>query len=918
MSNNLPSELLSNSALFTLFEALKKGLSAAPTQLSFLKAAELAQSSEERKSAVVIRNVQIDSDATNDSSIVKTLATECQITGVSSVFRLKTAGNGPPLLKIQFQQKDDALALLSKFEQVKNKVKELQHASARPDLSRPELIKFRESWRKAIALNDQSGKKESIRFDLICLTETKIDDSFPSSLLSLDGMFSVVRKDRNKHGGGIAILISKYIKFQIIDLPAEFSSVEVLGVDMSIKGNNIRLVTVYHPHHSKDLNPLIASLEYLLRSTKHCVITGDFNLPHVNWRDFSAHDSYCKSFLNFVKNNGLHQCVFQPTRLNNILDLVLCNTNLVSDAQVRDPFSDHCLVEIELKVPKAISKNFKTVKLFHKADYSFINYVLSNINWFAKLSQLTVEAMYETFMITLTDLIERFVPTRRLNTSVKKHSLEIRKLMTEKLKTWRREGNSVTYKKISGVLKQKLFEEEQKQTENSLVRCSSKDFFKFINSRIKEDNSILSLKNKDGDCIYDNAAKADIFSEFFSEVFTEDDGFTPHCPLRTLDSPLSMTFFPHVIECVLFKLKARVNTTPDGIPAIFLKRTCTSLALPLSIIFEKSFRTSCLPSIWKTAIVLPLHKKGSRSTPNNYRPISLTSSVCKVMEKLVRSHLCNFLESKRLLSTCQYGFRSNLGTESQLLNYQSTLIQNQVGKQNTHCVYIDFRKAFDKVSIPKLVTKLASFGLNGYLLGWLSDFLSNRDQKIIVNGSLSLPKPVKSGVPQGSVLGPLLFLLFVNDIGDTFESKFLLFADDLKLFDVDENKIQRDLQRLESWCGIWQLDIAPDKCESISFLYSRKSPPSLPIFSINATTIPRTNVIRDLGVWISSDLSFLQHHAIMIKKVHQRINLLFNVLRRATLEVFIKCYVIYIRPLLEYGTLITSPVAKSNIIVLVK
>uniref|UniRef100_A0A8R1INA5 Uncharacterized protein n=1 Tax=Caenorhabditis japonica TaxID=281687 RepID=A0A8R1INA5_CAEJA len=162
MSNNLPSELLSNSALLTLFEALKKGLSAAPTQLSFLKAAELAQSSEERKSAVVIRNVQIDSDATNDSSIVKTLATECQITGVSSVFRLKTAGNGPPLLKIQFQQKDDALALLSKFEQVKNKVKELQHASARPDLSRPELIKFRESWRKPLR-STTKWKKESIR-----------------------------------------------------------------------------------------------------------------------------------------------------------------------------------------------------------------------------------------------------------------------------------------------------------------------------------------------------------------------------------------------------------------------------------------------------------------------------------------------------------------------------------------------------------------------------------------------------------------------------------------------------------------------------------------------------------------------------------------------------------------------------------
>uniref|UniRef100_A0A8R1EEY0 Uncharacterized protein n=1 Tax=Caenorhabditis japonica TaxID=281687 RepID=A0A8R1EEY0_CAEJA len=204
MSNNVPSEILSNSALFTLFgkifslvcdlkdqngvllnkveilqsqneflsnkvenlensigelnEALKKGLTAAPTQLSFLKAAELAQSSEARKSAVIIKNVEASSDNSNDSFIVKSLTSECLITGENSIFRLKTTGNGPPLLKIQFQQKEDALTLLSKFEQMKWKVKELQNASARPDLSKPELSKFRESWRKAIALNDNAGK----------------------------------------------------------------------------------------------------------------------------------------------------------------------------------------------------------------------------------------------------------------------------------------------------------------------------------------------------------------------------------------------------------------------------------------------------------------------------------------------------------------------------------------------------------------------------------------------------------------------------------------------------------------------------------------------------------------------------------------------------------------------------------------
>uniref|UniRef100_A0A8R1IVQ4 Reverse transcriptase domain-containing protein n=1 Tax=Caenorhabditis japonica TaxID=281687 RepID=A0A8R1IVQ4_CAEJA len=193
----------------------------------------------------------------------------------------------------------------------------------------------------------------------------------------------------------------------------------------------------------------------------------------------------------------------------------------------------------------------------------------------------------------------------------------------------------------------------------------------------------------------DDEQKAELIANSFSDFSTMDNGIIPLLAKRTTAFLNEVNFEPFLVERFLSKLQPKCNTTPDGIPSIFLKRVCTSAALPLSIIFREPFGTGEIPSAWLTAVVKPLYKSGCKSDPNNYRLISLTSSVSKVMEKMIKKELAEYLDSHSLLSHHQFGFRSKMNTESQLITYQSKILSNAGKKEDTYSVYIDFRKAFD-------------------------------------------------------------------------------------------------------------------------------------------------------------------------------------------------------------------------------
>ncbi|EFP11931.1 hypothetical protein CRE_23222 [Caenorhabditis remanei] len=755
---------------------------------------------------------------------------------------------------------------------------------------------------------------EYYNFDVFCLSETKLDDSFTDSLLSINDNYSILRKDRNRHGGGVGILIAKHIRFVPVDLPASSQSAEVCAIDIFAGGTTIRIITAYHPNHGHCKSTLFDTLEYLLIPGKHTVLLGDFNMPCIDWNLLSAPDKACSDFVDFVVKHGLTQSVKSPTRFNpeNILDLCLSNTGIISDVSVGDLFSDHCLIKVVLSCDRKSLKSLRKMINYRKGDYDSMNGILSRIDWPLLLANLPTNDMYSLFIGHVKELIHNYVPILEIDDSKVRHSPAIIKLQKRKLRIWKKEGNSLHYKSICASIKELLLEEHKKKFEDKLVKGNPKNFFKLINRKLKPSNFVGPIKSGNG-ILCDDHEKAECFLNTFSDVFVSDDGLAPSIEPRTTTLIDEVSYEPYVIEYVLSKLEPKCNNSPDGIPNIILKKLCTSIALPLSLIFNKSIRSGSLPAIWKTAIVIPIYKKGSRSDPGNYRPISLTCSISKVMEKLVRRSLVEHLTRNKLLSVSQYGFRSRMNTELQLLTYIGLIIRDLQQNNPVTSVYIDFRKAFDTISISKLASKLQAYGIQGELLRWINNFLSGRSQKVLLNGVCSNTSSVGSGVPQGSVLGPLLFILFINDIGDKLESESLLYADDLKIISPNAATIQKDLMKLSEWCQTWQMKVAPSKCEYITFVKSKRTNlrvnPKINI-ELDGLRLPQCDYIRDLGIIFSRDLSFDSHIKSILRRAQCRINILFNVLKNSVFDIMLKCYKVFIRPIMEYGSTLYSPTLK--------
>jgi hypothetical protein len=236
------------------------------------------------------------------------------------------------------------------------------------------------------------------------------------------------------------------------------------------------------------------------------------------------------------------------------------------------------------------------------------------------------------------------------------------------------------------------------------------------------------------------------------------------------------------VLAVLQALDVNSAAGADNLHPFVLKNCAVHLAYPLWKIFHQSIRESSLPAAWKSSIVVPIYKKGSRYDPLNYRPISLTSVTCKCLERVLVQHLTAYLEDNNILTDHQFGFRSGRSTMDQLL-----IVYNDVSKwldngSVVDLIMFDFAKAFDVVSHPILLAKLHSIGIHTRLINWIEDFLVGRKMSVSVKGEISSPHSVASGVPQGSVLGPILFLVFVNHIASNLVCQYKIFADDLKIY----------------------------------------------------------------------------------------------------------------------------------------
>lgn len=367
----------------------------------------------------------------------------------------------------------------------------------------------------------------------------------------------------------------------------------------------------------------------------------------------------------------------------------------------------------------------------------------------------------------------------------------------------------------------------------------------------------------------------------------------------------------HVVEKVLSGLDAGKSMGPDELNPLLLKTMSKVFSVPLASIFQESVNTGQIPKVWKDARVTPLFKKGQKSDPGNYRPVSLTSIVCKCLEKIVRTSILDHLDRNSLISNAQFGFRSGRSCILQLIDVMEDWSEYIENDESWDTIYLDFAKAFDSVPHQRLLHKSSAYGIRGNVLSWISDFLTGRRQYVSVKGEVSSWKDVISGVPQGSVLGPILFIIYINDLPEVVSSTVKIFADDTKLYNTDSNNdiLQQDLDALCTWADLWQLVFNVMKCKTIH--YGRNNQDYQ--YTMKFEDIESVDEEKDLGVLFQQDLKFSNHISSKVNKANSVLSLILRSFDYIERDSFVLLYKALVRPHVEYGNTIWYPFLRKDI-----
>ncbi len=396
----------------------------------------------------------------------------------------------------------------------------------------------------------------------------------------------------------------------------------------------------------------------------------------------------------------------------------------------------------------------------------------------------------------------------------------------------------------------------------------------------------------------------------------KDKDANPHLERRQADHDLvDIEITEEKVTKVINQLKPSKSAGPDNFHPKLFKETLESIRTPLTLIFKKTLHEGKLPESWKIANVAPIYKSGSKKKPENYRPISLTSVPCKLMEKIIRNEIVEHMERNNFFTKCQHGFRTGFSCVTQLLEVMEDWAEALNNGEDIDVVFLDFSRAFDNISHKLLLMKLEGYGIKGNILKWIHSFLTNRKQRVAIRGSYSKWAPVTSGVPQGSVLGPTLFLAFINDMPEVVQSTMKLFADDSKIYRSSRtmqtpNILQMDLDNVCKWSDKWQMVLNHKKCKHMH-IGVHNTDRKFMLRNENGTTELQTvEQEKDLGLLVDNKLKFSKHTTKSVSTANRNLGLIFRTFTYLDKDIFTVLYKSIVRPHLEYATPVWSPLLK--------
>ena len=786
---------------------------------------------------------------------------------------------------------------------------------------------------------------------IFCMVETKIKKEINLELFGWEG-YNIWRKDRaDKFGGGICILVHCSIRVKNIEINS--TKAEVLAVEITtMEEEKITLIVAYVPpltgawtkiSHEEMIKETLISLERTIRGADRIFLCGDFNCKEVDWEGMdprSEEGSWGARFFELMSENALFQHLKDATRVrgsNNPsrLDLVFTRREEeLENVTLECPLGkgDHVVVscDVWLKYGRQ-SEDMETTftKLdFKKADVKTMKRLFKEKKWFENGSTLNAEEMLEEVMRTYEEVVSITVPKIQPKEKGKKvwFNERCRRAKNERDKKWRRMRRRRTNGTIEEYHKArnnytKIRREEEANYEKNIVDKYDSDpklFYKFINGKTKIKSAIQRLK-VDGKIIEDEKDMAQILNDNFKSVFVKDSESWGEVPNQDGNVKLkSIEIDSDKVQTRLKSLDANKAMGPDQISGWVLKNCAEELSWPICKLFEKSLEEGYVPNRWKEAQIVAIHKGGSKEVPLNYRPVSLLCILIKVLEGMIRDVWMDFLEDREILSAKQFGFRKGRSCITNLLSFYSrvTEIIDQKGGW-ADCVYLDLKKAFDKVSHKRLLWKVEQIGgIGGKLLKWMKSYLTDRKMKTSIRGVSSNWAYVESGVPQGSVLAPLMFLIYVNDLPDGVSSYMNMFADDAKIMRQVRNledcqELQKDLDKLNDWSAKWLMEFNAKKCHVMEMGRSIHRPHAG--YSLGGTELQKSESEKDLGIKIKNNLSPEDHINKIVGEGLAMVSNIRTTFSHLSEPLVIKIIETIVRPKLEYAQVVWAPHLKKHI-----
>ena len=797
------------------------------------------------------------------------------------------------------------------------------------------------------------------KIDIAILNETWFKSSIADSEFLHPDRYKIFRSDRSKkthppdpsnptrfrrNGGGVMIAVRANLDLTSKEVRLK-DGAEILAVEFKTStGIKFVICTCYRVGTlgSANHDKIIESLRTLLRrrGLSKVFILGDFNLSGVSWSTLAGSCPIEQSFVESFVDLGLQQCVLTPTHCKGkTLDLLLTNSvSNINDLMVgeRDSAckSDHFPINFKINVKVNRKKPVRRMCYnFKNVNWERLNHELRHTDWDALLNGTEPEIGWEKFKDKLFNVTDKFVKKCSVKTDGQDPWFD-----SECYDAWRKKKRlhkvrhksdraeiafTLARKNFKTVVAQKMRETLNESDDSALI---TKKFWSYVKSKTASQRipEFVSHKGTVRNCPEE---QANLFNDFFFEQFSEASTYDIDIDYSN-DWRFDIEFDHRRVRKILSNINANKAYGPDGIHGKLLKNCAVGLAYPISLLFHSCYNIGTLPREWKLGHIVPIFKKGDKHEVSNYRPISLTCLITKVLERIIRDELLALTNG--MINDKQHGFRAERSCATNLVGLCDSLALSLNDNIRTDVIYFDFAKAFDSVNHDLILLKLKNkFGIDGRLLKFVTDYLRDRQQQVLISGKFSSMRNAQSGVPQGSILGPLLFIMFIDDISEGISpgTQLSLYADDTKIWrqivtESDVLRLQKDIEYLHDWSLSNKMRFHPDKCKVLSVTSKISDTISLLsvlpfynfVYSMGGISLDYVDQEKDLGVIVTSNLDWKDQCSKVLSKANQKLGMarrncyfVQDVNRRRVL------YLTLVRSLFEHCSVIWRPVTKSQI-----